>query len=696
MPRLLSGSTLRKGGSGEFINLKTAQPQLPPTETTSTGYSLVTNDKLQTAYRSSLGNIEMRYGKMWSNLPNQNINIIGTGTSTLVVSGGTINVDTGTGALVVEGGVGIYDGLWTGEDIHVNGLTIGQGYEGLNNIVIRGDAAAQVSLFDDGQENIVIGYDALNGLTTGYKNIAIGRYALSSGTYLSNAIAIGDSALKDLGIAQTELAASITGITLGTITEVTAPSHGLTTGTRITFAGIVGTTELNGNVYYVGTPTTNTFTVFSDVNVNNPLDSSAFTAYVSDGTVELPYDYDHNIAVGSDSGKRIKNGQQNLLLGHNAAVNLTTGSYNILIGHMVANNMTTGTANISIGGDNLVDGLDNQISIGSAYYFNGDGYSQFNSDLGLGLGTEATATYFLTVITGASQTNPVVIDIGGTTDVSSGTQVVITNVGGMVELNEQIYFASYINTTSFAIYYDENLTVPVDGTGFTAYTSGGDVLALEPHGALSILGGVGVFGNLITTGEVDVYSGMRVRHLITGTITSATNLTGGALGSIPYQLSPGQTDFVGIGPATYILRSDGTTPVWDNMSTLAAGTSTNSDNVFVNAVTPEVTYYLGLTEIVGDYSPVDGDNGFTYVTTLISTSTYFVTGTNTLNVPGSVYAMEGHPSENYLLYTPRVHIGTSPPVNPRVGDFWIDNSIGVEFQYVDDGGNKIWIQFTSI
>ena len=69
MPGLISGGTLRSGGSGEFIKLADAMPQLPPTPTTSTGYTLVTNDKLQTSYRSSLGNIEFHLGEMYRPMP---------------------------------------------------------------------------------------------------------------------------------------------------------------------------------------------------------------------------------------------------------------------------------------------------------------------------------------------------------------------------------------------------------------------------------------------------------------------------------------------------------------------------------------------------------------------------------------------------------------------------------------------------
>ena len=242
MPSLLSKSTLRRGGSGQFIDLKGAQPQLPPSPTTSTGYTLVTDNLLRTSYRSSLCNLEFTLGTIFSNIDNQDIQLIGTGTGVVVVAGGTASTSTNTGALIVKGGVGISDTLWAEKDIHVNGLTIGQGWQGLNNIVIQGVASPTIDDDFNGQESIVIGYDALMGLDTSYKSIAVGRYALSSGTQVNNSIAIGDSALKNLGTYHVLFAATITNITTsGPTVIVTAPGHGLSTGTLITLDGIVGT-----------------------------------------------------------------------------------------------------------------------------------------------------------------------------------------------------------------------------------------------------------------------------------------------------------------------------------------------------------------------------------------------------------------------------------------------------------------------
>mgnify|MGYP000512334657 CR=1 FL=1 len=122
MPGLLSGSTLRRGGSGEFIDLKGAQPQLPPSPTTSTGYTLITDSKLVTTYSSSIGNIEFSQASAYSNIPGQSLRLIGTDTTSVIISGGSANTSTGTGALLVEGGVGIWGDMTVGGNVSLQNL----------------------------------------------------------------------------------------------------------------------------------------------------------------------------------------------------------------------------------------------------------------------------------------------------------------------------------------------------------------------------------------------------------------------------------------------------------------------------------------------------------------------------------------------------------------------------------------------
>lgn len=700
MPKLLSGSTLRSGGSGQFLNLRDAQPQLPPTPTTSTGYSIVTDSLLRSEYRSSLGNIEMNLGQMYSNLPGQDIRLIATDSTRIVIAEGVPTTSTNTGALVVEGSIGVWGTIHTGEDIVVNGITMGRGYEGLNNIAIRGTADPQIDNLDNGQETIAIGFDTLLGINTSYKSIGIGRYALSSGTGISRNIAIGDSALKMIGVYPTLVYATITNITLANPIEIEAPGHDLSSGTRIVIKGVDGTIELNNNLYYVWAINSTTIALYGDPILNSPVDGTGFTAYVSSGTVEYITQADHNIAIGVDAAVNLIDGKENFFLGDNVAGNLTTGSYNIFVGHDIGQNMITGDGNISIGGDNLENGRDNQVNIGSVFYFDGDGYTEINSDLDTGIGTTAVATRYTDDIFTATLTNPVTITtyLNGLT---TGTRIFINGIVGTTELNQAIYFTSWLGTDTnnyqvAELYHDKNLTQPVDGTGFTAYVSSGTVYLLKPVGAVTVFGGVGIEGNLIVTDETHIYSSMWVKEGITGVITTATNLEGGALGSLPYQTGSGATDFIPIGANDTVLTSDGSTASWQTLGSITVGGSINADNSFINTVTSEVVYFPVAADTIGNYTPLNADVNWTYVTTTATTSTFYVTGTSVLNVPGSVYSNEGNEYEQYLLYTPRITVSATPPPNARVGDFWINSVSGYELQYIQDGANKIWIQFTSL
>ena len=72
---------------------------------------------------------------------------------------------------------------------------------------------------------------------------------------------------------------SITGATQASPCVVTSVSHGIRTGESATISGVVGMTQLNGNVYTITKVSDDTFSL-------NDVDSSAFTAYSSGGTVE--------------------------------------------------------------------------------------------------------------------------------------------------------------------------------------------------------------------------------------------------------------------------------------------------------------------------------------------------------------------------------------------------------------------------
>jgi hypothetical protein len=188
MPGLISGSTLRRGGSGQFIDLKGAQPQLPPTPTTSTGYTLITDEKLITTYASSLGNIQFSSSTAYSNIPDQALTLIGTGTTSVHVTGGTATTSTTTGALVVDGGVGIRDNLYVGGNTTLQKLTLNQ---------FTATTATIYKLYVPGTDNsnstttgaviVTGGVGVGENLTVG-KNITSNRVTATVGTFINLAI----------------------------------------------------------------------------------------------------------------------------------------------------------------------------------------------------------------------------------------------------------------------------------------------------------------------------------------------------------------------------------------------------------------------------------------------------------------------------------------------------------------------------
>lgn len=586
MPRLLSGSTLRRGGSGEFLDLKGAMPQLPATDTTATGFTLVTDNLLRTTYRSSLGFVEFKTATMYSSLPEGTIRILATGTT-------FYSNNTASGTLVVTGGIGVGANMHIRDDIVVNGLTIGQGYQGLNNIVIRGTASPQLDEFNNGQESIAIGYNTLQGLDTSYKNIAIGRFALSSGTDFANNIAIGDSALKNIGSTSTIFIANIVTATTTNPVVLTVNNHNINSGTYIRIFDIDGMVELNNNNFYVKVLTANTLELYSDVILSSPVDGTAYTPYISGGNINFIVIKDNNIAIGNNSGQLLINGEKNFLLGAGVAKYLTTGTGNILIGHDIAENIITGNHNISIGGDNLVDGLDNQVNIGSVIYYNGAGDLQLNSDTEVGVGTTATIT--------------------------TPGQVVSTST-------------------------------------FTA--------------ALTVIGGIGVTDNAIIGGTVEIYDE-----------TESTNLSTGALvlgGGLAVDKS------VNIGRALTVTGTGTITlsPTNAQVSIQPIGTVGYIDNIRIGTATARDAQFTTVNILSATAST--------------STTTGALTVAGGVGVLGSIYSADGIQEENYLIRIPKITVGTTPPVDPKTGDIWIETSIPAYLLRIKDGANYVWVQLLTV
>ena len=127
-------------------------------------------------------------------------------------------------------------------------------------------------------------------------------------------------------------------------------------------------------------------------------------------------------------------------------------------------------------------------------------------------------------VTDATAANPVVVTTNTAHGFTEGTPVTLTDIVGMTQLNGNEYFMDILTSNTFALYTDEALSASLDGTAFTAYTSGGVATAEYQTTNLVDMGDV-----LLTSpsiGKVLYHNGAKwVDQIIdTSVITENTNL----------------------------------------------------------------------------------------------------------------------------------------------------------------------------
>lgn len=123
--------------------------------------------------------------------------------------------------------------------------------------------------------------------------------------------------------------------------------------------------------------------------------------------------------------------------------------------------------------------------------------------------------------------------------------------------------------TTGAITLAGTLITSNGGTGLTSFTAG-DLTYYASGTALSKLA-IGTSNQILTS------SGTAPQWTSGSSITvgTATNLASGAAGSVPYQTGSGATSFLSIGTNGYVMTSSGTAPQWTATSSISIGTATN-------------------------------------------------------------------------------------------------------------------------
>jgi hypothetical protein len=90
---------------------------------------------------------------------------------------------------------------------------------------------------------------------------------------------------------------------------------------------------------------------------------------------------------------------------------------------------------------------------------------------------------------------------------------------------------------------------------------------------------VGANGQLVDDADLSFDPGTNTLNAIVSNANTATDIAGGASGSLLYQTGPGLTDFIPIGIAGQVLLSNGSIPVWATTGTIVAGSASTASNL---------------------------------------------------------------------------------------------------------------------
>lgn len=190
----------------------------------------------------------------------------------------------------------------------------------------------------------------------------------------------------------------------------------------------------------------------------------------------------------------------------------------------------------------------------------------------------STKTHTLNIGSGATESGLTkTINFGATGVSGSATAINIGSAVSGATSTTTLYGTVNVNglTASKAVFTDasNNLTstgtlaIAQGGTGLTSYAVG-DIPYYSTGTSLSKLT-VGSNGQVLTSnGTAPVWT--NASSISTGT---ATNLAGGAAGSVPYQSGASTTTFLSIGSANTVMTSSGSAPQWVTSLTGLTGVS---------------------------------------------------------------------------------------------------------------------------
>jgi hypothetical protein len=213
------------------------------------------------------------------------------------------------------------------------------------------------------------------------------------------------------------------------------------------------------------------------------------------------------------------------------------------------------------------------------------GYSGSRGQVGFVGSTGYTGSFGLTGYTGSTGTQ-------GITGYTGSTGTAATVAVGLVTVSTSTASVTNVGSPWAAIFDFVLQRGPIGYTGSTG-----------TQGLTGYTGSTGTQGDIGFTGS---------RGL---SLTTATDLAGGAVGSIPIQVATSQTGFIPIGSNGQLLQVSGTTAVWASTSTLHVGRAATSDIEYITQLTTATTpatRYPTMVIGAGGYAALGSTLDFSY------------------------------------------------------------------------------------
>jgi hypothetical protein len=351
----------------------------------------------------------------------------------------------------------------------------------------------------------------------------------------------------------------------------------------------------------------------------------------------------YNFVEPDDLYKNAINSIYSLILTKNTTVNSTNFGTGTVTSAVAYKNIVT-YANIAIG-----------TSAGQSFY-NG----QHNFFLGDGAAPNFTSgnfNFFIGYNVGENM-------ITGDNNISFSSKLMRSGYSNQIGFGNVFYYDGIGKTSISSTVFMGDTSAYSDATG-----------SFNGTGALQVYGGAGIRSSL--------FVGANLNATGTGVIT----------------LSPAGTGTVAIYPSTTGLI-DNMIIGANNAQTATFFAATISSAIDTTGVTSGALNVVGGVGIAKSaYMGLNTDTNTLNVRSTAaanSTTNGAVTISGGVGVQGSIYSQDGNPNENNLLYSPKVTVSNTVPLNPNIADFWINTTNLVEYQYIIDGTSTFWIQIAQL